>query len=129
MKRFAAVLAVFALAIVPYAFACDHAKKAEVQASNDSPAAPAEVKQVSLTGYLTDSYCGAANASAKGKGCALDCIKKGAKVQLVADGTTYTLEKASPNEKQFGVEVKVSGALNTATNTIEVATIETARKS
>ncbi len=128
MKRFLAVLAVIVIAVVPYVAACDHDKKAEGQASNVSSDAPAEVKQVSLTGYLTDSYCGAANGNAKGKSCALDCIKKGAKVQLVADGSLYTLEKAAPAEKHFGVEVKVTGALNTATSTIEVASIEPAKK-
>ena len=127
MKRFLAVLALIVVAAVGYAAACDHDKKAD-QANNTASDAPGEVKQVSLTGYLTDSYCGAANGNAKGKSCALDCIKKGAKVQLVADGSVYTLEKASPAEKHFGVEVKVTGALNTATSTIEVTSLEPAKK-
>jgi hypothetical protein len=125
MKRFAAVLAVVALVGVPYAAACDKDKQeASLQAAGTEGAG----KEVTLTGYLTDSYCGAANASAKGKSCAIDCIKKGAKVQLYANNTLYTLDKADAIESKIGIEVKVTGMLDEATNTIKVGSIETVKK-
>ena len=125
MKKLAAVLAVVALLGTPFAVACDKDKEnAAVQAS----ATEGSGKEVTLTGYLTDSYCGAANASSKGKSCALECIKKGAKVQLYANNTLYTLEKVDTVEGKVGVEVKVTGLLDEATNTIKVGTIEAAKK-
>ena len=121
MKRFVAVLALVALASLSAASACDKDKKTgSTQAVFD----PASAKQVSLTGYLTDSNCGAANANAKGKGCALDCIKKGAKVQLLANDKLYTLDKTAVAENQVGVPVKVTGMLDETSGVIKVDSIE-----
>jgi hypothetical protein len=125
MKKLAAAVAILALASMPVAFACDNDKTAQ---------APAEfgkgpVKDVVLTGYLTDSNCGAKNATASGKSCALHCIKDGARVQLMADKTLYTIEKLDNPADHLGHEVKVTGKLDTSTNVIRVTSIESVAKS
>ena len=122
MKKLATVFALMALVVLSVASACDKDKNVNAQATASDPSAG--TKEVALTGYLTDSNCGAANANAKGKSCALSCIKKGAKVQLYADEKLYTLDKGSVAEKQLGVPVKVTGTLDEATGTIKVASIE-----
>jgi len=125
MKKLLAVLTVVALAGLSAAFACDAEKKASnVVAST----AGADLKEVTLVGYLTDSNCGAANANAKGRQCALECIKKGAKVQLYAGETLYNLDKVEAPEKKVGFEVRVTGMLDEASNTIKVASIEQVKK-
>ena|SRR5437867_11638780 len=108
MKRLAAVFAVLAVVAAFGAVAGDKQ----------------EGKELSLTGYLTDSDCGAANANAKGKSCALDCIKKGAKVQLYANEKLYTLDKVDALESKLGVQVKVTGVVDEATSTIKVSSVE-----
>ena len=120
MKKFLAVCAIAVLAVASAAWACDKDKQAASPVAEKS----GEVKEVSMVGYLTDSYCGANNANAKGKGCAVECIKKGAKVQLYADQKLYTLDKVANVENLIGAEVKVTGMLDEATGTITVKSIE-----
>jgi len=124
MKRFAAAFAVVALMAGPLAFACDMDKNAKVAEFGKGP-----IKDVVLTGYLTDSNCGAANAHADGKNCALKCIKDGARVQLKADNKLYTIEKLDKPEAVFGFEVKVTGQLDESSSVIRVASIEKVEKS
>ena len=126
MKKFASVLAVVALVALPVAFACDKGKQAGAQAATSDPIGA--TREVALTGYLTDSYCGAANANAKGKSCAVECVKKGAKVQLYADEKLYTLDKSTVADDQIGVPVKVTGTLDEGTSTIKVAAIEVVKQ-
>ena len=120
MRRFAVGLAIAALIAAPAIWACDKEKAAETVADKSAEAG----REVSMTGFLTDANCGAANASAKGKSCALECIKKGAKVQLYAQEKLYTLDKVASPETYLGVEVKVTGVLDEATGTIKVKSIE-----
>ena len=120
MKKFATVCAILALVAGTGAWACDKDKAVNAASGKDSGV----VKEVSLTGYLTDSYCGAGNADAKGKDCTLACIKKGAKVQLYAQETLYTLDQVASVEKYVGVPVKVTGMLDEGTSTIKVKSIE-----
>ena len=54
-----AIVAVMALAVVAPAVAGDAGK------------------EVKLTGYITDEWCGKANANADGAGCAKSCGKEG----------------------------------------------------
>ncbi len=128
MKKLAALLAVLVLVALSAAAACDKDKdkNAKTQAAVSDPSAG--LREVALTGYLTDSYCGAANANANGKGCALRCMKKGAKVQLYADEKLYTLDRTSIADGQIGVPVKVTGTLDEGTGTIKVASIETVKQ-
>ena len=125
MKKIASVLAILALAAMPVSFACDKEKTAATTAEFGK----GPIENVVLTGYLTDSNCGAGNAHAAGKDCALKCIKSGAKVQLVADKKTYTIEKLDNIESHLGHEVKVAGQLDTASNVIRVTSIEPSAKS
>lgn len=120
MKKLIAICAIAVLTVTSAGWACDKDKQATTPVAEKS----GEVKEVALVGYLTDSYCGASNANAKGKGCAVDCIKKGAKVQLYADQKLYTLDKVANPETYIGAEVKVTGMLDEATGTITVKSIE-----
>jgi hypothetical protein len=126
MKKIATVFAIIALVALSAAFACDKTKNTSTQAAVSEPSG--ETREVALTGYLTDSNCGAANANAKGKGCAASCIKKGAKVQLYANEKLYTLDKATVAENQLGVPVKVTGMLDESSGTIKVASIEVVKQ-
>jgi len=126
MKKMAALLAIMVLVALSAAAACDKDRNANTQAAVSDPSAGS--REVALTGYLTDSYCGAANANANGKGCALHCMKKGAKVQLYANEKLYTLDRTSIADGQLGVPVKVTGTLDEGTGTIKVASIEAVKQ-
>ena len=126
MKKFATLFVLMALVALSAGFACDKDKKSNTQAAVSDPSTG--VRDVAFTGYLTDSTCGAANANAKGKSCAADCIKKGAKVQLYANEKLYTLDKSSVAENQLGVPVKVTGTLDEANGVIKVASIEVVKQ-
>ncbi len=125
MRKLAAVFLVLALAAFSGAIACDKHDAADKTAKADSAAR--EGREVVLTGYLTDSHCGGAHAG--GKSCPVDCLKKGAKLQLHADAKVYTLDKVDAPESHFGYQVKVTGVLDTSSGTIRVASIENLRKS
>jgi hypothetical protein len=78
MKRIAIALALFAALALP-AFAGeghDHGAKAT---------------ETTMTGWISDSNCGAKNANAEGAGCAKSCIKGGAKAVLVVGEKVYTI--------------------------------------
>ena len=121
MKKIAAVIAVLALVSLSGVLACDKDKDKAAQAGQAATVG----KEVVLTGYLTDSKCGETHS----KSCPMDCLKKGAKVQLHADAKVYTLEKIEAPESHFGYQVKITGLLDENTNTIQVASIEHLKKS
>ena len=87
----------------------------------DTAAQPAAVK-----GWITDSFCGAKNANAAGATCARDCYKKGAKLELVADGKTYQLSDQKAAFEHIGHEVVITGTIDK--DTIKVDKIEPATK-
>jgi Protein of unknown function (DUF5818) len=89
-------------------------------------AADAAAKPTTVKGWITDSFCGAKNANAEGAGCAKDCYKKGAKLELVADGKTYQLSDQKAAFEHVGHEVVVSGTLDN--DTIKVEKIAAAPK-
>jgi len=125
MKKLFVLAIVLGLAALPAAFACDkHTDAGQTATFGTGP-----IKDVVLTGYLTDSNCGAANAKKEGADCAAKCIKNGAKVQLVADSKTYTLEKLDKPETHLGHEVRVTGKLDETANIIRVTSIEAVAKS
>jgi hypothetical protein len=125
MKKLLGAFVVISLAVLPAAVACD---KEHGTATQSAEFGKGPVKDVVLTGYLTDSNCGKANAHAGGADCAKKCIKAGAKVQLVADSKTYTLEKVDKVEQHLGHEVKVTGQLDETAGIIRVASIEAVAK-
>jgi hypothetical protein len=79
-----------------------------------------------MKGWITDSFCGAKNANAEGAQCARDCYKKGAKLELVADGKTYQISDQKAAFDHVGHEVVVTGTLDK--DTIKVDKIEAAKK-
>ncbi len=89
--------------------------------AGDAAAQPTTVK-----GWISDSYCGAKNANAEGATCARDCYKKGAKLELYADGKTYQISDQKTAFEHVGHEVVVTGTLDK--DMIKVEKIEAAKK-
>lgn len=74
------------------------------------------------TGYVTDSFCGAANANdAKwSKECSLICVKqRGAKPVLVVGEAVFSITNTAKAMDFVGDKVKVTGKLDKETLTIE----------
>jgi len=111
MKRLISLGSVIALVLVMTAAAF----------AADAPAQPTTMK-----GWITDSYCGAKNANASGTECIKNCYKKGAKLELVADGKTYQISDQKAAAEHIGHEVVITGTLDK--DTIKVDKIETAKK-
>jgi hypothetical protein len=88
------LLAVFALLSVSPAFAGDK-----------------EGKEVTLSGWITDEWCGKANANAKGKDCSVKCAKDGAKLVLFSDEKMYVIDNQELAMKNVGFEVVVKGTV------------------
>lgn len=82
-------------------------------------------KQVQLTGYITDEFCGAKNANSEGADCTKACADKGADVAIYADGKMYKLSDKAMALEHVGYEVVVIGTLN-EDGSVEVASIEKA---
>ena len=80
-------------------------------------------KEVTLTGWITDEYCGAKNANKDGADCAKACAKKGSDLMLFSDGEMYKLSDKELALKHVGYEVQVTGTLNDG-GQIDVRTIE-----
>ena len=89
-------------------------------------AADTVAQPTGMKGWITDSFCGAKNANAAGAGCARDCYKKGAKLELVADGKTYQISDQKAAFEHIGHEVVITGTLDK--DTIKVDKIEAAKK-
>jgi len=89
--------------------------------AGEAAAAPTAMK-----GWIVDSFCGAKNANADGQGCAKDCYKKGAKLELVADGKTYQISDQKAAAEHLGHEVVITGTVDK--DTIKVNKIEAAEK-
>jgi hypothetical protein len=83
-------------------------------------------KPTAVKGWITDSFCGANNANAAGAQCAKDCYKKGAKLELVADGKTYQISDQKAAFEHIGHEVVITGTLDK--DMIKVEKIEAATK-
>jgi hypothetical protein len=88
-----------------------------------APAFAADAPQTTLKGWIADSYCGAANANAKGAQCTKDCVAKGAKLVLVSGGKTYNLSDQKAALANVGHEVAVTGTVDKDGN-VAVAKIE-----
>ena len=90
-----------------------------------APAIAGDAASTTLTGWIADSYCGAANANAAGAQCTKDCHAKGAKLVLVAGGKTYNLSDQKLALANVGHEVAVTGTVDKDGN-VAVAKIEAA---
>ncbi len=87
-------------------------------------------KQVTVNGWITDSFCGGKNASTEGKACALKCLEKGAKLVLYspADQKTFSIDSQEKAKEHIGHEVKVTGTVDEAGGSIKVDKIEVAKQ-
>ena len=73
-------------------------------------------KTMTLTGWISDSHCGAKGMSADHKACAETCVKtKGAKWVFVSEKTKHVIAIANQDsvnpDEALGHEVKVTGSL------------------
>lgn len=70
-------------------------------------------EQAAWTGWITDDQCGAGNANAKGKSCALSCYRNGARLVLYvkADDRLYGLDRQELAAGHVGHEVRVTGTI------------------
>ena len=80
------------------------------------------------TGWITDANCGAKNANADGKACALACFKKGSRLVLynAEEKKTYDLDQQEAASQNLGYEVKVTGTMEEGK--IKVSRIEENKK-
>jgi hypothetical protein len=85
-------------------------------------------KEVRLTGYITDEWCGAKNANPEGAGCARDCAKKGSELAIYSDGKLYRLSAKDKALEYLGVRVVVTGTLDAEGKAVEVRSIEKAKE-
>ena len=82
-------------------------------------------EEKSLTGWITDSHCGAKGAKEGHADCATKCVKtQGAKYALVTpeDGKVYVLDPQDKAAEHAGHHVKVKGTIEG--DTLKVASIE-----
>lgn len=92
--------------------------------AQDKAGDSAAADSVTWTGWITDESCGAANANAEGKACALDCYKGGAKLVLYieSDKKLVGLDDQEAAVEHLGHAVVVTGVLKDGV--IQVTTIE-----
>jgi hypothetical protein len=91
----------------------------------------ADAVEGSWTGYVTDTDCGAKGAKAEHAACAAKCVKEhGAKYALytAADKQVWVLSNQEEAGKMAGKEVTVTGKADKEKMTIEVASMEAAKK-
>jgi hypothetical protein len=85
----------------------------------------------SWTGFVTDTDCGAKGAKAEHAACAAKCVKEhGAKYALYtpADKQVWVLSNQDEAAKMAGQEVTVKGKADKEKMSIEVASMEAAKK-
>ena len=124
-------IALLSIACALLATGAARAEKEATAAPADATKAAktADAKEITLTGWVTDAKCGAKNANAGGKECALYCHEKGSKLVLYSpeDKKTYALSNQELAVKNVGIEVKVMGKLDAKGESIEVTKIEAAK--
>ncbi len=85
-----------------------------------------------FTGQIMDSNCAKVGSHAamekehgikNAKDCTLGCVKGGAKYVLYNGSKTYNLDDQTRPEAFAGQKVKITGSLDTATDTIHVEQI------
>jgi hypothetical protein len=104
---------------------------AAVVVSLASSAYAADSGEGSWTGVVTDTSCGAKGAKADHAACAAKCVKEhGAKYALYtpADKKVWVLSNQEEAGKMAGQEVTVKGKADPAKMSIEVASMEAAKK-
>ena len=107
------LVAAFVVGLASFAYAHDHGEEA------------------SFTGTITDNGCGEKGAKAGHADCARSCVKnKGAKYALYtpADKKVWILSDQVGADKLAGQEVVVKGKADKEKMTIEVSSMEAAKK-
>jgi hypothetical protein len=66
-------------------------------------------EEITITGWITDSYCGKNNAGVEGKACTLKCHEDGAKLVLFAKDKLWELDNQELAKEHVGHEVVVTG--------------------
>ncbi|MDE3169542.1 MAG: hypothetical protein KGL75_05310 [Acidobacteriota bacterium] len=84
----------------------------------------AAAKATTLTGWISDSHCGAKGMSADHKACAQTCVKtKGEKYVFVSAKTKHVISIANQDavnpDEALGHEVKVTGSLAKGVLTVD----------
>ena len=64
-----------------------------------------------LTGYISDSKCGAKGAKDEHADCAVKCVKGGASPVFVTDGKVYKIDDVSKVQDHIGHKVTITGEL------------------
>jgi hypothetical protein len=80
---------------------------------------------VTLSGVISDSHCGAKHSAPGAADCVNGCVKGGAKYVLVSEGKVYNLDAQDKVAAFAGKAVKVTGE-NDGTN-IKVKSVEEAK--
>ncbi|MDQ6676552.1 MAG: DUF5818 domain-containing protein [Acidobacteriota bacterium] len=72
----------------------------------------------SMTGYISDSKCGAKHAEGNAE-CSAKCIKGGATAVFVSDGKVYKLDDTSKVDAHIGHKVTIDGDVKGDTITVK----------
>jgi hypothetical protein len=64
-----------------------------------------------MTGYISDSKCGAKGASDSHADCAVKCVKGGALPVFVSDGKVYKISDPSKVQDHVGHKVTITGTV------------------
>jgi hypothetical protein len=84
-----------------------------------------EAKETTVTGWVSDSMCGAKNASAGHEECVTKCIDHGAKAVLVTEGKdVLTVENPDTVKGHEGHNVQVRGHVNESAKSIHIAELK-----
>jgi hypothetical protein len=85
--------------------------------------AAAMASGATMTGWISDSSCGAANATAKAESreCAKNCLKNGSDPVFVSDGSNkvYKIAGKADVKSHLDYKVKVTGNVKGDTITID----------
>ncbi len=86
-----------------------------------------EAKEVELTGWITDQYCGAKNANAENVDCIKACAEKGSALMVYADGELYKISNKEMALQHVGYKVVVKGTID-EDNVVTPSSIEKAEE-
>ena len=62
-----------------------------------------------MTGYISDSKCGAKGENDAHADCAIKCVKGGAAPVFVSDGKVYKIDDAAKMQDHVGHKVTITG--------------------
>jgi hypothetical protein len=97
-----------------------------VLAFSTIPAMAADMSAAKVSGYISDSKCGAMhNGSTPNAACVKKCIDGGGKPVFVDDAkkTVYTIDDPDAVKDHYGHHVAVVGKVNDSDKTIHIASV------